>query len=189
MKKNTNNRYAASTSCLLTYMKNNKPYTRTLEHREKMSGVLSGIKKSKKEKKRLQNLRKGKKLTEQQKLNIKKGMIGKTPRGNKHYNWKGGDYKIISKIRWSSKYGEWRFKVFSRDNFKCIMCGSKLNKIEAHHIKKFSILVQEAKSCFPLFDLYDACMLYPPIWDIKNGETLCKKCHATTENYGNRTVK
>jgi predicted restriction endonuclease len=39
------------------------------------------------------------------------------------------------------EYKAWRFKVFSRDAFKCVMCGKGQSdgvKIEAHHIKRWA---------------------------------------------------
>lgn len=104
---------------------------------------------------------------------------GKNSRG-----WKGGITSLKQKVRTSLEYNQWRQKVFIRDNFTCCECRQKGGKIEAHHKKSFAILIQEAKDCLPLFDLYTACLLYSPMWDISNGITLCKNCHGKTKNYG-----
>jgi hypothetical protein len=53
--------------------------------------------------------------------------------------------------------------------------------LEAHHLKRFNILLQEAKQNIPLLDLFEAAVIYTPLWDISNGITLCKKCHDKTK--------
>ncbi len=79
------------------------------------------------------------------------------PKGDKHYNWKGG-----IKTRWPSKEEiKWRNEIFERDNYTCQECNERGCYLEAHHIKR--------KVDFP--DLKN---------DIKNGITLCKKCHLLT---------
>jgi len=81
-------------------------------------------------------------------------------RGDRHWNWKGGITPHNRKLRCSLEYTLWRRAVLSRDNYKCIWCGSK-EKLEVDHIKKFS--------------------LYPELrFAIDNGRTLCSKCHKTT---------
>jgi len=80
-------------------------------------------------------------------------------------------------IRSSNKSIQWRQKIFIRDNFTCQKCSKCGGILEAHHIKGFKKLLQEAKVLLPLFSLYDAAMLYSPLWDINNGQTLCKNCH------------
>ena len=99
----------------------------------------------------------------------------------KNPNWKGGITPIIKQIRESYQYNQWRQAIFIRDNFTCQKCKKYGVELEAHHIKPFSKLIQEAKEYMPLLDLYSACMLYTPLWDINNGETLCKDCHNKTK--------
>lgn len=75
------------------------------------------------------------------------------PKGKDHWNWKGG----MIDNRDSAKYKEWRIKVYERDNYKCVKCGSK-EKLNAHHIKSWKN--------------------YPGLrYNVSNGETLCEKCH------------
>ena len=98
-------------------------------------------------------------------------------RGKNGYNWKGGITPLASKIRNSEKYLKWRSDIFIRDNFTCQKCKIKGNRLEAHHIKSFSKLIQEVKKYLPLLSLYEGAMIYTPLWDLDNGITLCEKCH------------
>lgn len=84
---------------------------------------------------------------------------------------------ITNQIRHSVKYKDWRQQIFLRDDFTCQECGKRGYKLEAHHKKQFKELLQEVMEYIPLINLYDACMLYSPMWDINNGITLCQKCH------------
>ena len=78
------------------------------------------------------------------------------PKGKDHWNWKGG-ISILDDNRDSNDYKLWRQKIYERDNFKCVKCGSK-EKINAHHIL--------------------AWKYYPDLrYNIDNGITLCEKCH------------
>ena len=99
------------------------------------------------------------------------------PIGKKNPCWRGGITPVTMSIRNSNKCREWRQQVFIRDSFTCQKCRQIGGDLEAHHIKSFKLLVQEAKKYMPLLTLYDAAMLYLPLWDISNGQTLCKKCH------------
>ena len=65
--------------------------------------------------------------------------------------------KLENDNRDSNEYKQWRQQVYQRDNYKCVLCGSK-EKLNAHHIKSWKD--------------------YPALrYDISNGTTLCEKCH------------
>lgn len=78
------------------------------------------------------------------------------PTKENHWNWQGGK-SLQNDRRDSVEYKNWRLKVYERDNYKCVQCGSK-EKLNAHHIKSWKN--------------------YPNLrYDINNGITLCEKCH------------
>jgi len=102
----------------------------------------------------------------------KKNVIGKN-----HPSWKGGITPILLRIRASDKYKQWHQSCFIRDNFTCQDCRQIGGDLEVHHKKTFYKLIEEVKKYLPLLDLYEAAMLYTPLWSIDNGITCCKKCH------------
>lgn len=71
-------------------------------------------------------------------------------------------------IRKSTKYKEWRKRVFERDCYKCVNCG-KMGNLHADHIKPFAIYIDER-------------------FNIDNGRTLCINCHKKTDTYGYRKI-
>lgn len=96
-------------------------------------------------------------------------------------NWKGGISPIYNNIRTCKKYLKWRQDCFIRDNFTCQKCGTKKSGgFHAHHIKKFSIILNDIKQKFPLLFIADIAENYPDLWSLENGITLCKKCHNET---------
>lgn len=94
--------------------------------------------------------------------NMKKSNHKRGLKGDKHWNWKGGATPINAALRHQYEYTEWRKSVYERDNWTCQECGihCKPKNITAHHIKSF----------------HD----YPELrYDIDNGITYCRSCHAS----------
>jgi 5-methylcytosine-specific restriction endonuclease McrA len=98
----------------------------------------------------------------------------KNARGINASNWKGGSTPLALQIRHSFEYCQWRNDVFVKDNFICQTCGIRGGKLEAHHIKKFSKILNENR----IKTLSDALRCIE-LWNINNGKTLCKKHHNT----------
>lgn len=96
--------------------------------------------------------------------------------GEKHWNWQGGITPENISRRNLVEYKEWRFAIFSRDNFTCQLCSARSGKgtgkveLQADHIKPW------AK--FPELRL-----------ELSNGRTLCVPCHRKTDTYGGRLNK
>lgn len=89
--------------------------------------------------------------------------------GPNSLNWKGGITSANRKIRNSKEYALWRTAVFERDDYTCIWCEQRGGKLNADHIKPFS--------------------LFPELrFAIDNGRTLCEACHRTTDTYGMRIL-
>lgn len=103
--------------------------------------------------------------------------MSESSRGAKSSQWKGGLTPILERIRTSSKYKQWKQDCLIRNEFTCQKCWQMGGKLHAHHIKPFKELIKEVKEYLPLMDLYDAAMIYVPLWDVENGITLCKVCH------------
>lgn len=88
--------------------------------------------------------------------------------GEKHWNWQGGLSSEATKIRGSKKYIQWRNAVFERDNYTCQKCSKRGGYIEAHHFKiPFCYLLRNK--------------MWKEMFDINNGQTLCRKCHDKTK--------
>ncbi len=92
--------------------------------------------------------------------------------GNKHFNWKGGITSLRNKIRHLFEYRQWICDVFTRDDYICQKCNIRGGNLEAHHIKRFTLILQENQ----IKDVKDA-LNCKELWNINNGQTLCKKCH------------
>ena len=90
--------------------------------------------------------------------------------GERNANWQGGITKEHYLVRMSKKMRLWRLSVLERDLFTCQNCGISGCVLEVHHLKSFA--------------------KYPELrFDINNGQTLCKKCHLKTDNYGRKSTK
>jgi hypothetical protein len=82
--------------------------------------------------------------------------------GANNPKWKGGVSKLHKTARnlamETIEYKLWRRSVFIRDDFTCKRCGERGGRLEADHIKPWS--------------------LFPELrYAIDNGRTLCQSCH------------
>jgi len=84
--------------------------------------------------------------------------------GDKNPNWNGGSSKTDKLRHHNEGYMNWRRRVFDRDNYTCQKCGAHGVYLEAHHIIPWRESI-EAR------------------FDINNGITYCKKCHAEMDKF------
>lgn len=113
--------------------------------------------------------------------------------GEKSHFWRGGINPLRMVIRDLSEACEWRKAVFERDEYTCKFCGLHGGYLEAHHLKRFSVIFHEFLERYsmlsPIGDKYRLVELarkHEPFWCVSNGITLCRDCHNTTkgENHG-----
>lgn len=96
-------------------------------------------------------------------------------RAENHYNWKGGISNLNQSIRQMNEYRNWQRKMKRRDK-RCSVCRYD-KELEAHHIIPLKLLIKihniktrdDARNCKEL-------------WSMKNGLTLCRKCHYKIDN-------
>jgi hypothetical protein len=131
-----------------------------------------------KEKRKLQDMswRKGLSPSKESRKKNSLAHIGKNL-GEKCNFWKGGLTKINILIRSCFRYRQWRSDVFTKDNFTCQDCYIRGGNLEAHHIKKFSIILAENN-----IKNIDSALKCEELWNINNGKTLCLICHRKTFN-------
>lgn len=87
-------------------------------------------------------------------------------------HWNGGITSLQMSIRTSETYKKWRSSVFERDCWECVLCNKNSNLLQADHIVPFSLIVSKNR----ITDLGEA-LGCNELWDISNGQTLCKSCH------------
>jgi len=126
-----------------------------------------GIPHSKETRAKMSKAGRNKILSEEHKKNI-----SKSNKGSKNGNWKGGITELFFKIHNSFKYRQWRSDVFTRDNFTCQNCGQIGGKLNVHHIKPYSKIIQ-----FYEITTIEQALECEEIWNINNGITLCGECH------------
>lgn len=83
--------------------------------------------------------------------------------GENNAKWKGGITPKTQQLRHSDRYIRWRKAVFERANYTCQNCGEYGGRLHAHHLIAFQKLFGTP------FEKH--------IFDVRNGVTLCKKCH------------
>ena len=87
-------------------------------------------------------------------------------------NWRGGVTKSRKAAMSLTIYKRWRDAVFKRDKYTCVKCGKRGGNLNADHIKPWAF--------------------FPELrFSVKNGRTLCLRCHKKTykENLRWRRVR
>jgi len=143
----------------------------TKEHIKNLSKSHIGYKMPRIQKDRIAKANKGKKHphTKETKEKIAKSYKGWND-GNKSHLWCGRITECNKLLRTGRLYRRRRKSVFERDDYTCQQCGEKVGRLNADHIKPFS--------------------LYPKLrFDIDNGRTLCEKYHKGTDTYGYKSRK
>jgi len=106
-------------------------------------------------------------------------------RGEKNPRWKGGITNLNQQIRHMVAYRKWINDVFKRDNWTCVLCRKRGGNLEADHFpKKFCELMKENN-----IKSQNDAKLCDILWDIKNGRTVCLKCHNKTKQVRSRFKK
>ena len=147
----------------------------TIEHRKKLSNAKLGKKRPHDVCIKISNSRKGLIPSQETREKMRLARVGYKHsketllkyRGKNNPNWRGGISSVNNLIRTSTEYKLWRVSVFKRDVYTCVWCGQVGGKLNADHIKPFS--------------------LFPELrFAIDNGRTLCVPCHKTTDTYAGR---
>jgi hypothetical protein len=119
-----------------------------------------------------------------------KGKHWSTLRRENSVNWKGGVMDLQSAIRGLPENGQWIKNVFKKDKYTCQECGQIGKDLEAHHIKRFSVILKEFLSKYSQFSLVEdketlvrLSLSCPDFWEISNGRTLCVSCHRLKERF------
>ncbi len=96
---------------------------------------------------------------------------GAKTRGDKSINWRGGASKLNTSIRQMTENRRWMDAVKARDG-KCLRCDSA-DDLEAHHKESLASLIDR----LGIRSRDDARANAAVLWDLNNGEALCKRCH------------
>lgn len=104
--------------------------------------------------------------------------------GENHPAWKNSKKHAFHKqIRQLYKYRQWRSDIFTRDNFTCVLCGKYACYLEADHFpKRFIDIVVEYS-----IKTLEQAIACEELWNLNNGRTLCKPCHAPTKGRYKKT--
>ena len=120
-------------------------------------------------------------------VNSARYWLGKT--GKQHAHWKDNKKNpLYLQIRQCFQYRQWRWDVYTRDNFACVLCGRSKEvsgQLEADHFpKQFVEILNE-------YDIrtFDQAISCEELWNLNNGRTLCKQCHNPTRGKGRRNIQ
>ena len=97
--------------------------------------------------------------------------------GENHHNWKGGISPLRKWIPGTLEYKQWRRAVFQKDDFTCRQCRSRGGYLHVHHIKPMREILEE----YQIKSIEEAIGC-AELWNVNNGVTLCRDCHAKTDS-------
>ena len=104
-----------------------------------------------------------------------------------------GKRPLIKALRDSSKYALWRTAVFEKNDYACVLCGARSGNGKTvtlnadHHPVPLYRLVDrflEENPDTPSVELYVRALATDWLWDVRNGRTLCVRCHLNTDSFG-----
>lgn len=134
----------------------------------------------------------GKKITNEARKKMSESRTGKI--GENATAWKGGKMSLTKRVKGiiHTRYN-WYKRVYARDGFECVMCGSN-KQIDAHHIKPIVVIIRELLYNCPIeFKTEDEKLEWlvnqKEIKDenLENGQTLCRECHKKVHsNWGSK---
>lgn len=96
---------------------------------------------------------------------------GEKNRGESHYLWNGGTSRLNTSIRQMHENRRWMDAVKARDGC-CVRCGAT-ERLESHHRVALADLIE----MLGIQGRDDARRHASVLWDLENGETLCRPCH------------
>ncbi len=84
--------------------------------------------------------------------------------------------QLRKEIEAMPKYANWRNDVFIKNGRKCEMRG-EIENLEIHHRRSFYSIIKTNR-----IENIAQAIQCDVLWQISNGEVLCKKCHAEMES-------
>lgn len=105
--------------------------------------------------------------------------------GKNNSRWKGGVSPLRKRIRELAEYKAWVLSVFQRDEHTCQLCGERGGCLDAHHAIPFAVLLNSLLSMCGMTvgedddEIIEAARSYGPLWNQRNGITLCRSCHGS----------
>lgn len=103
--------------------------------------------------------------------------------GKSNPNWKGGITGLITQIRNTAQYKEWRLKIYYDSKFTCSKC--KIKKVGKNIILDADHIIALAKIVFDNnIKTIEEALKCEKIFDVKNGRSLCRTCHKETNTWG-----
>lgn len=97
---------------------------------------------------------------------------------------------LILLIRSSVENIAWKKAVFARDDYTCQVCGKKnSHDLQAHHIEPISLILHRNGIVQCNYENLQRAKKLSSLWNVENGQVLCKACHKTVHKKNNTYIK